>query len=408
MLTSIDTITKTKALWLGGVVAVFVAAITAAGCSSSPLALTDILAEVESGVVQIGAGRSNGSGFIFETIASDDSALVLTNYHVIEGHTEVKVRVRDTVTYSGRVQGIDPERDLAVVRICCGNFTALPFGDARDLEAGVDVLAMGYPVDVSGTVTVTKGIVSANWFDSYESRWIIQTDAPINPGNSGGPLLTAGGRVIGINTLKWKVSGSGEPVEGLGFAVSEVTVRAQLEALKAGRYRPTPTPASPDPGWEKYVHPAYGYSISFPSSWELNASDDDRLTMPHSDSFAVTSGDGMARVSIDIPDIDIPRDIPGEDVGAIMDKFMQEFTKSKAPILWEGTDFAPISVGPKGLEGARQDFRYQMDQIDCVIRENIVALVVKPHFYVIRMTVCEDSLGMYEGTFESIFDSFAP
>ena len=122
--------------------------------------------EAKLGVVRINTGGGNGSGFIFETRPSDGSALILTNHHVIEGYASVRVTVWDAMTYAGQVQGVDPRRDLAVVRICCGSFTALPFGNARSLGAGSEVVAVGYALGISGSATVTKGIVSANRFDN--------------------------------------------------------------------------------------------------------------------------------------------------------------------------------------------------------------------------------------------------
>ena len=87
--------------------------------------------------------------------------------------------------------------------------------------------------------------MSALRFDSSNDRWIIQVDASINPGNSGGPLFTLDGEIIGINTFKLEPAGGGQPTEGLGFAISEVTVNEELSALKMGTYAgvPTPTPA---------------------------------------------------------------------------------------------------------------------------------------------------------------------
>ena len=181
---------------------------------------------------------------IFESGGASGQAFVVTNFHVLEGFNSVRVTVNDAATYTGTVKGVDPTRDLAVVSICCGSFNSLPFGDANRLNAGDEVFAVGYALGYPGSATVTRGIVSAIRFDSTNSRWIIQIDAAINPGNSGGPLFSADGRVIGINTFKQVYSASGTPTEGLGFAVSEVTVQSILATLKSGKYLPAPTPAS--------------------------------------------------------------------------------------------------------------------------------------------------------------------
>ena len=167
---------------------------------------------------------------------------MITNHHVVEGFGRVSVVVNDSSSYQGTVRGIDHVRDLAVVSICCGRFQALPFGDASDLEAGAEVVAIGYALGLLGEATITRGIVSATRFDAAHQSEVIQTDAAINPGNSGGPMLSPAGEILGINTFRYDESDSGRPVEGLGFAISEKTVRARIPALKAVRAAPTPTP----------------------------------------------------------------------------------------------------------------------------------------------------------------------
>ena len=168
---------------------------------------------------------------------------MITNHHVVEGFGRVTVVVNDSASYQGTVRGIDHVRDLSVVSICCGRFQALPFGEASDLEAGDEVVAIGYALGLSGEATITRGIVSATRFDAAHQSEVIQTDAAINPGNSGGPMLSPAGEILGINTFRYDESDSGRPAEGLGFAISEETVRARIPALKAGRAASTPTPA---------------------------------------------------------------------------------------------------------------------------------------------------------------------
>ena len=116
----------------------------------------------------------------------------------------MNVTVDDSTTYSGTVLGVDTIRDLAVVSICCGGFTALEFGDAAALEAGDEVVNIGYALGIEGVATVTKGIVSALRYDSRHQAYVIQSDAVINPGNSGGPMLSAAGQILGINTFSMK------------------------------------------------------------------------------------------------------------------------------------------------------------------------------------------------------------
>jgi serine protease Do len=88
-------------------------------------------------VVRIDTNLGTGSGVIFETNTSDGSALLLTNYHVVEGASSITVVVNDSVTYIGTLLGVDPLRDLTVVRICCStSLQALPFGDVSEVQAG--------------------------------------------------------------------------------------------------------------------------------------------------------------------------------------------------------------------------------------------------------------------------------
>ena len=202
-------------------------------------------------VVRISSGTGIGTGVIFDT--QGRTGYVVTNEHVVEGQSRVSVTVNDSTTYSGTVLGVDAVRDLAVVSICCGDFTALEFGDADGLEAGDEVVNIGYALGFSGEATVTKGIVSALRYDSRYQAYVIQSDAVINPGNSGGPMLSAAGQILGINTFKYEETESGRPTEGLGFAISAVTVQQRIPILRAGTAIPTATPAprptpTPSPG----------------------------------------------------------------------------------------------------------------------------------------------------------------
>ena len=206
-------------------------------------------------VVRINTTTGSGSGVIFD--GQGRTGYVVTNEHVVEGHSRVNVTVNDSTTYNGTVLGVDATRDLAVVSICCGDFTTLGFGDAAALEAGDEVVNIGYALGFSGEATVTKGIVSALRYDSRHQAYVIQSDAVINPGNSGGPMLSETGQILGINTFKYEETESGRPTEGLGFAISAVTVQQRIPILRAGTAiptatpvpRPTPTPA-PDAGYD--------------------------------------------------------------------------------------------------------------------------------------------------------------
>ena len=192
--------------------------------------------QVRPSVVRIETSSGSGTGIIFDK--QGQTGYVITNQHVIEGQAQIDVTVDDSAAYSGTVLGIDRVRDLAVVRICCGSFQELAFGDATSLDPGAEVINVGYALGIPGPASITKGIVSALRWDSRFESWVIQTDAPINPGNSGGPMLSSDGKVVGINTFKI----SETSVEGLGFAISETTVQERIPALRTATARATPTP----------------------------------------------------------------------------------------------------------------------------------------------------------------------
>jgi len=199
--------------------------------------------------VRIETHNGSGSGVIIESDPAEGSALVITNAHVIESASFVEVIVLDVDRYEATIVGQDAELDLALIKICCGDFAVLPLGDTSSVQPGMPVLAMGYPLGMEGPATVTSGIVSARRFDFAHQRWEIQTDAALNPGNSGGPLLNMEGVVVGINASVVRATSYGVSVEGFGFAVDATSVTAALPSLRAGAMvvapTPTPTPAAP-------------------------------------------------------------------------------------------------------------------------------------------------------------------
>lgn len=207
-----------------------------------PPSLAETIQRVRPAIVRIESFEGSGSGVIIET--SGQTGIVLTNFHVIEDGGPIYVTVNDSRRYLATIRGTDPIRDLAVLNICCGTFLPIDIAGPSVVEPGSEVFSMGYPINLAGSATVTRGIVSATRYDAARLSEVIQSDAAINPGNSGGPMLLPSGEIIGINTFKYETSPSGRPVEGLGFAISAKTIKEQLTALKSGSYRvlPTPTP----------------------------------------------------------------------------------------------------------------------------------------------------------------------
>ena len=168
-----------------------------------------------------------GSGIII----SPDGYIV-TNNHVIDGATDIRVTLNDRRVLPAKLIGADPMTDLAVIKINGSGFPSLPWGDSTALKPGQTVLAFGNPFNFR--FTVTRGIVSAlnrpNPYsdDPRKPGEFIQTDAAINPGNSGGPLVNGHGEVVGINTFLISPSGS---FAGMGFAIPTQIAKPVVDTL---------------------------------------------------------------------------------------------------------------------------------------------------------------------------------
>ncbi|MBU0674593.1 MAG: trypsin-like peptidase domain-containing protein [Proteobacteria bacterium] len=160
--------------------------------------------------------KGTGSGFIWDT-----DGRIVTNYHVIDDAARVEVTLADNSTWKAVLVGAAPDKDLAVLKINAPADRLQPIlvGDAKTLQVGQKVFAIGNPFGLDHTMTA--GIVSAlgreiNSVGGRTIQGVIQTDAAINPGNSGGPLLDSSARLIGVNTAIYSPSGASS---GIGFAV---------------------------------------------------------------------------------------------------------------------------------------------------------------------------------------------
>jgi len=175
--------------------------------------------------------RGMGSGVI---VTPD--GYILTNAHVVKDADEITVNLSDKRSLPAKVVGIDPNSDVAVIKIDAKNLPAAAFGDSDKLRVGSFVMAVGSPFGLNRTVT--SGIVSAKGRTNmgivdYED--FIQTDAAINPGNSGGPLVNIDGEVVGINTAIASRSGG---YQGIGFAIPSNSAKLVMEELiKTGTVR---------------------------------------------------------------------------------------------------------------------------------------------------------------------------
>jgi serine protease Do len=166
-----------------------------------------------------------GSGVIIST-----DGYILTNNHVVDGATDVRVTLPDRREFKAKVIGTDPKTDIALIKIDAANLPAITVGNSSKLQVGDEVLAIGNPYGVGQTVTM--GIVSATGranlgIEDYED--FIQTDASINPGNSGGALVNDRGELVGINTAILAAGSGGN--QGIGFAVPVNLARKVMDQI---------------------------------------------------------------------------------------------------------------------------------------------------------------------------------
>jgi serine protease Do len=165
-------------------------------------------------------------------VVVSNAGYIMTNNHVVERATEIRVSLLDKREFAARIVGTDPQTDIALLKIDANDLTPVTFGDSSKVDVGEFVLAVGNPFGVGQTVTL--GIVGATGrgglgIEDYED--FIQTDAAINPGNSGGAMVNVHGELIGINTAI--VSGG---AQGVGFAVpSNLAQQVMFQILKQGR-----------------------------------------------------------------------------------------------------------------------------------------------------------------------------
>lgn len=271
---------------VGGGTAYAFQELTGSGSTTTSATSTNVVASSKKGtvagvaeavspsIVEINATLSSGSSTGSGVILTDDGE-ILTNNHVISGASSVKVRTSDGKTYTAEVVGTDAKKDLALIKLKnASGLKAATLGDSDGVKVGDDVVAIGSPEGLTGTVT--SGIVSALNRDVTVStdegqqqqqqgggngQWpfefggqqfngdtgsskttykALQTDASLNPGNSGGALIDMNGNIIGINSAMYSASSESSSSSssagsvGLGFAIPINTVKADLDSLRAG------------------------------------------------------------------------------------------------------------------------------------------------------------------------------
>ena len=272
---------------------------------------------------------SSGSGVIYKK--SGNTAYVVTNNHVVNGAKKLSVILSDGTNVNAEVVGTDVWTDLAVLKISGDNVTTtMDFADSDKIAVGETAFAIGSPLDVNLSNTVTKGIVSAvnrqipmDVDGDGKNDWnqtVIQTDAAINPGNSGGALINNEGKLIGINESKIAKATSNVSAEGIGFGIPSNEVKLITEQLEQSG---------------KVIRPALGVQLV-----SVNTVDSD--TLKSQLNFEGKQGvvvrfveNGTPAAQAGIEKYDIITKLNGEDVKdvAAVRKYLFEKTKRRPVIL---------------------------------------------------------------------------
>ena len=206
-----------------------------AGQPAPASAIAAIYQKARPAVVEIDVQGGQGSGLGSGVIISDTGE-ILTNAHVVDGARRVQVKLSDGTTLPGTVKGVSAGDDLAIVQanVPKNKLAVINLGDSSKLQPGQQVVAIGNPFGLEGSVT--QGIVSgirSNQDSTGGPSNVIQIDAAINPGNSGGPLLDMNGNLVGINEALENPTGQ-DVFVGIGFAIPVDTAKADLTQLRSG------------------------------------------------------------------------------------------------------------------------------------------------------------------------------
>ena len=388
--------------------------------ASATPTISQMVKNVQGGVVQILTITSSGSGFII-----DSDGRVATNQHVVGGNRSVTVRMNDGTEYHASVLGVDAVADLAVVDIAAEiALTPVSLGDSSLVQVGEEVVAIGYPLgyQLGQSQTVTSGIISARR-PNFGGTGVehLQTDAAVNPGNSGGPLFNRAGQVIGVNTSKREYTSDGRPVDNIAFAVSINELKSRLDTLKgSGSPQPTtptpvPTPVTPVPtpaaaptppplpaGWNRYENGIYGFSVDTPPGWAV---DEDTEEDYFAHFWAIDRRAGVA-----VKAYDLPASYSLEALAEWRRDWLTEYARDESWNVFSITSFA------KKMEDSEEfyelTYRAQSSTEFCVERVTDRIYISswypdKPHGYRVSTWVCEHSLNRYpSATTNAIQNSF--
>lgn len=210
---------------------------TASAATLVVIDLADMVDELSPSVVEVFTETKQVSSWFQEYVTEGagsgvvltEDGYIVTNHHVIDGASAIKVRLSSGQTYTAILTGTDEKTDLAVIKINASGLTAAKLADSSSVRVGDLVIAIGNPLGELGG-TVTEGIISAKDREvtiEGESMTLLQTSAAVNPGNSGGGLFNLDGELAGVVNAK----SSGEDIEGLAFAIPANTVKEITQEL---------------------------------------------------------------------------------------------------------------------------------------------------------------------------------
>ena len=221
--------------------------------------IPEIFNNLNKSIVRINTRTGTGTGFIISS-----NGFIVTNAHVVSDKSTASVTLQDSTTYLAHVLAKDLTNDLALLKINKPNLIPVKFGSSNKLQIGEQVLAIGYALNLRGSPSITRGLVSGIRKNSIGSLDAIQTDAAINPGNSGGPLINLQGEVIGINTSKTKNA------VGINYAISIDSALPKIEEFMKGH--PLMSIKDPISGKirAKFINQSFPYSIMIPENWTLH------------------------------------------------------------------------------------------------------------------------------------------
>lgn len=358
------------------IASIFLLLVVAPACSSASTpepSVSRAVDEILPSVARILTDYGMGSGVII-----DKKGYILTNNHVVEGTETIMVILSDEQEYFATVLGRDEISDLAILKIDGDGLQAADFGKSSELNLGDGVIAVGFPLDLEGSATISSGIASAFRDDKEVGITYIQTDAAINPGNSGGPLVNMKGEVVGINTFILLET------EGLNFAIDISSIESTIDRLINGE---TILVEIPEPReWVTYDNDVFGYSINYPDTWEL----DDY------DANATWIGSYSAGTEIDVYDA----------TGWTLDEWVDDDIEMYNSDYYYFELISDRTIVHQGLKARKIEYIIEDEQIAGEWQYLNLIVMSGDTLYDVFCTATTTQYKRYEEAFESIIDGF--